>query len=581
MTGLLAGLHWAHPWAWLCLGLPLGLALWRRRARGLQAREALAYADAHLHAWALHARSPRAGLARRMAEALLWLLTAAALAGPRQLLALDAAGAARAQHRVDVMVVLRVPARDTDTLAASRMALHELQRRLQGERLGLVVYRRGAGLLLPCTDDPALFDDFLDRAGPALLGESRGDGLPAALWLARRELAREPGASRAVLLLAGAGVSPEDSAGAAGPRGLEREARGLEAARLPLFLLWTGPGEIDPALQALARRSGGASAALDSPQAWTLLYGRGIARLPSNPAPPGSEPVWRELYALPLAAALLLLAWLQVPQLRRARATIPPALLLLAALGLAGTQAMLPRAQAGEAPAHQEQAWAAWQAWSRHDYAACARLYAGLPGFDAHLGEGDCAYRAGRWPQAAAAFRRAMLGTPDDARRALALYNLGNAAFHLQGGLREAIDAYRASLALRPGDPGAVRNLRLAQAQWAQEHPEQAMAAMRKRGTPQGAGRFGDTADTTPSSMAARRKPRQAQGYQDTRLQAGGRLQASGVQPGSEAPGLALDPAELRAARRAVPWLHDHRGALLRALVRQDSGEAADRPEGP
>ncbi|MBU6511600.1 MAG: tetratricopeptide repeat protein [Betaproteobacteria bacterium] len=581
MTGLPVGLHWAHPWAWLCLGLPLGLALWRRRARKRQTREALAYADAHLHAWALRAQPPRASLARRTAEALLWLLVAAALAGPRQLLEVDAAGAASAQHRVNVMVVLRLPARDPDTLAASRMALHELQRRLRGERLGLVVYREGAGLLLPCTDDPALFDDFLDRAGPALLGDTRGDGLPAALWLARRELAREPGASRAVLLLAGAGASPEDSAGAAGPRGLEREARAFEAARLPLFLLWTGPGEIDPALRALARRSGGASAELGRPQAWTLLFRRGIARLPSNPAPPGSQPVWRELYALPLAAALLLLAWLQLPPLRRARATIPPALLLLAALGLAGTQAMLPRAQAGEAPARQEPAWAAWQAWIRHDYATCTRLYAGLPGFDARLGEGDCAYRAGRWPQAEAAFRRAMLGAPDDARRALALYNLGNAAFHLQGGLREAIDAYRASLVLRPGDPAAVRNLRLAQAQWAQEHPEQAMAAMRKRGAPQSAGRFGDTADTTPSSMAARRKARQAQGYQDPRLQAGGRLQASGDLPGPEGPGLTLDPAELQAARRAVPWLHDHRGALLRALVRQDSREAADRPEGP
>ncbi|MDE1955222.1 MAG: hypothetical protein KGJ03_05845, partial [Betaproteobacteria bacterium] len=73
MTGLPVGLHWAHPWAWLCLGLPLGLALWRRRARKRQTREALAYADAHLHAWALRAQPPRASLARRTAEALLWL----------------------------------------------------------------------------------------------------------------------------------------------------------------------------------------------------------------------------------------------------------------------------------------------------------------------------------------------------------------------------------------------------------------------------------------------------------------------------------------------------------------------------
>ncbi len=576
MMPLLAGLHWAHPWAWLLLGVPAGLMLRRRRARGARARQALAYADAHMQVWALRPGLPRLGFWRGLAEAMPWLLLAAALAGPRQLLARDPAGMPRAEHRLPLMVVLQLPARHDGTLAASRMALHDLQRRLRGERIGLVVYGQGAGLLLPCTDDAALFDDFLDRAGPALLDADPGDGLPGALLLARRELSREAGPSRAVLLVAGGSAS-----GPGEQRALRAQAQALEAARLPLFLLWTGPGEIDPVLAALARRSGGASARLGSPEAWTLLYRQGIARLPSDPARPGSVAAWRELYALPLAAAMLLLLLLQLPAPRRAGAGRVPAWLLAAALGLPLLPGALPRARAVEAPAPRDaarqarEAWQAWEAWSRQDYAACGRLYATLPGFDARMGEGDCAYRAGRWPEAVAAFRRAMLDAPGDGRRALALYNLGNAAFHVQGGLREALDAYRASLRLQPADPAALRNLRLAQAQWVQEHPESAIAAMRKRGAPLDRARFGDTTDTTPSRLPAHRR-QEPQVYQDQRLQAGGRLRARDAQSGSATQGLRLDPRELRAARRGLRLLHDHRGELLRALLRQDSREAVD-----
>ena len=570
MMALIAGLHWAHPWAWLLLGVPAGLMLRSRRARGARARQALAYADAHMQVWALRSGLPRLGFWRGLAEAMPWLLLAAALAGPRQLLARDPAGMPRAEHRLPLMVVLQLPARHDGTLAASRMALHDLQRRLRGERMGLVVYGQGAGLLLPCTDDAALFDDFLDRAGPALLDADPGDGLPGALLLARRELLREAGPSRAVLLVAGGSAS-----GPGEQRALRAQAQALEAARLPLFLLWTGPGEIDSALAALARRSGGASARLGSPEAWTLLYRQGIARLPSDPARPGSVAAWRDLYALPLAAAMLLLLLLQLPAPRRAGAGGVPALLLAAALGLPLLPGALPRARAAEAPARLDAARQAWEAWSRQDYAACGRLYTALSGFDARMGEGDCAYRAGRWPEAVAAFRRAMLDAPGDRRRALALYNLGNAAFHVQGGLREALDAYRASLRLQPADPAALRNLRLAQAQWTEEHPESAIAAMRKRGAPLDRARFGDTTDTTPSRMPAHRG-QAPQVYQDQRLQAGGRLRARDAPSGSATQGLRLDPRELRAARRGLRLLHDHRGELLRALLRQDSREAVD-----
>ncbi len=578
MTPLLSDLQWAHPWAWLLLALPAGLQLRLRRARAAQARAALAYADAHMQAWALRPDGPRAGAVRRLGHWLLWLLVAMALAGPRQLLAVDAAGGPGPRQRADLMVVLRIPTREGPSLEAARMALHALQRRLHGERLGLLVFNRGAGLLLPCTDDPALFDDFLDRAGPGLLDGAAGDGLPDALRLAARELRRESGPAKAILLLSG-----EAEAGRA--QGL---ADALDSAGIPVFLLWTGPGEVDPGLAALASRSGGASTRLGRPAAWTLLYRQGIARLPSHSAPPRAALAWRELYGLPLAGAMLLMILLYLPVPRRPRAAALRVVLLLAAPGLSALA--LPRlpgplptahaATAQSARAKSLQAWNAWQAWTRHDFGACARDYAGLTGFDAAMGEGDCAYRAGHWVEAEAAFRRAMLEAPGDRQRAQALYNLGNASFHVQGGLRAALDAYRASLVLEPGNPSALRNLRLAQAQWVQEHPEDVMAVLRKRGVPQGRGSFGDTADTTPSSMAGHRRHRQAQAYENQRLQAGGKLQLGGSQPGAAGPGLRLGAAEVLAAQRGMPLLRDHRDALLRALVRQDSREAAELGEG-
>lgn len=579
MTPWLA-LHWAHPWAWLAAAMPI--LLWGLRRWAGRAGSTLDYADSAMRRWAVRESGPRGPSGPALLDVAIWLLLAAAWAGPRQLLVVDASGAARLEHRIDLMVLLEVPSSASEpaaALEARRVALQDLQQRLRGERLGLVVFSAGSGLLLPCTSDYALFDAALNRAGPAMLQGVRGPGLPGALALARRELQREPGPSRAVLLLAG--PSATHALDPDGPDSLRRQAVALREARIPVFLAWSGPDEPGPLLNALVARSAGAKARLDRPQVWGELYDRGIARLASNPPRPDTQRAWRELYAIPLSGALLLLT-LSLWTRRRdagggrpgAAAGVPPvgAIVLGAALSWGALHA--PNARADEAPARW-QAWQAWQAWQHADYAACASLYATQAGYDARIGEGDCDYRLGRYPQALEAFRRAMLAAEDDRRRAVALYNLGNAAFHLPGALREALDAYRASLVLMPGDPSALRNLRLARAQWAQEHPEYEIVGMRKRGAPASQAPFGDTSNTTPSQQrhADRQRP---MAFQNQRLQAGASLRADGVGGVDAGHGVSLSAADVEAARHGMQLLHDHRAMLLDGWIEHDSREAAD-----
>lgn len=578
-AGLLA-LSWAHPWAWLLAALPL--PLWGLQRRSRRADAPSRYADASMRRWAVREAGGAGGCAmsRRLLEALLWMLLAAALAGPRQLLTLDARGEARLEHRVDLMVLLQLPAADAPDalpLERQRMALRDLQSRLRGERLGLMVYDAASGLLLPCTSDSALFDVYLDHAQPALLRGRPGPGLTGALALARRELLREPGPSRALLLLPGAsaGHAPDAPEGTA----LLRQAAALRDAHIPVYLAWSGRGEPPPRLRRLVSRTGGARARLEQPGAWSLLYRHGIATLASNPPREASRRAWRELYGIPLLGAMLVLLALQSPRLRRRR-HVPRVLPLLAlGLGLGWGATHAPAAHAADS-SQRRQAWTAWTAWRDADYAACARLYRAIPGFDARLGEGDCEYRAGHFDRAVDAFRGAMLRAGDDRDRAVALYNLGNAAFHVPGRLREALDAYRASLVLMPRDPAARRNLRLAQARWAQQHPEYEITGLRKRGMPQAVARFGDTSNPNPSQLRRHRK-QQASIYQNQRLQRGGKLEGAAEQAAPASPVARLSAADIAAAHLGMRLLHDHRSMLLDGLIRHDTGVATDLARAP
>lgn len=576
------GLQWAHPWAWGLAALPLaaaGLRLWRAsRSR----HDALAYADAHLHPWAVRAGSGAQPVWRQVMQVLVGLLLAASLAGPRLPLARTAGGPPQTRHAVNVMVVLDAsPGMEAagpdgvSLMERARLALLDLLPHLRGERLGLTVYGKGAGELLPCTDDMHIFTLGVQQAGPELLQASQSAGLPGALELARRALLRTPGASRAVLLIAGA--DPASPASARLQAQLRQQAVRLRADGVPVFALllqqrsWFSRSasrlDADP-IERLAQATGGMAVGLDA-DPWPVLYGDGLARLPSNPIPPAALAGWRELYGIPLLCAMALTFLLAFVDVRRGLGARASALALPIAVSC--LLALPPQ------PAHAQdtdmQAWPAWQAWCGGRYAQAMRLYAAIPGFHARMGEGGSAYRLGAFGPALEAYRRAMLDAHTDVQRAQALFNLGNAAFHLPGHLREAIDAYRASLVLAPADSATLRNLRLAEAQWSQEHPESAITGIRKRGPASHHDHFGVDSGRPPSQMDHKPEADSRFVASDQSLQAGGLLQQDELSRDSRHD-LSPPVIDLQPALRKMQLLHDHAAQLLGGLLEQDNRRA-------
>lgn len=334
----LAQLDWAAPWAGLLILAPILLAglAWRRRQRLAD------WADPHLLPWAVaEGGLPVTRDWRRALDTLAWLLLAVAAAGPRLPLEQQIDGQTAARHAMTLMVALDVSASMAatdiapDRLARARLELADLGKRLRGERLGLILYAGQAGLLLPPTDDPALFARAVTQAGPDLL-DAPGSHPAAALVLAAATFQADKSADQAhpgaVLLLTDA-----DSASLAGPAGEAARAAADKLARtgIPLFILGLnseagGPvplpdggfAERDGA-QVISRPDTGAYRALaggrryaavaDGDGDWAELYDQGIARLPGAPLPPEHARAWQALYHAPLAAALILFLMANLP----------------------------------------------------------------------------------------------------------------------------------------------------------------------------------------------------------------------------------------------------------------------------
>lgn len=474
MTAWLTSLDWATPWGGLLALAPLLLAWLARRRRQRLAE----WAPSHLQPWAvIESGHGNARGWRRYLDALAWLLLALAAAGPRLPLETQADGAAVTRHGMTLMVVLDVSASMAatdiapDRLTRARLELADLTRHLRGERVGLILYAGQAGLLLPPTDDPALFSRAVAQAGPDLL-ETPGTRLGVALYLAATSLKTYEARHGAVLLLTDA-----DADSLAGPAGeaARAAAKKLEQADIPLFILGIhgtagapiplpdgGFAErdgaqvvsrpIDAAYRALVGNGRYATVA-DGDADWVDLYDHGIARLPGDPAAPEQTRVWRQLFHAPLAAALLLFMLAQLPK------AVPAALPLLAPILL--TAILLPRdaKAATDAPAE-----LAWQAWRAGDFAAAQGNYLRQGGYAGQMGAGAAAWKLRDFGAAQRAFSAALILARSEKERIDALYNLAGAHYGL-GRWRTAAMAYRAVLQARPGDPRASANLAEAERQ--------------------------------------------------------------------------------------------------------------------
>ncbi|MDP2787046.1 MAG: VWA domain-containing protein [Pseudomonadota bacterium] len=473
LSAWLAQLDWATPWGGLLVLAPLLLTwlAWRRRRRIAH------WADPHLAPWAM-VKTGHANVRnwRRVFDLLAWLLLAVAAAGPRLPLEAQADGQTAARHAMTVMVVLDVSASMAaadivpDRLARARLELADLTARLHGERLGLILYAGNAGLLLPPTDDAALFARAVQQAGPDLI-EAQGTNLVAALDLAASTLNADKSTHRAVLLLTDADA--DSLAGTAGDAARVSAGK-LAQAGIPLFILGLnsatgapvplpdgGYAERDgaqvvsrPAVDSYQALTGGGRYAgvQDGDGDWAALYDSGIARLPGDALPPEQARAWQALFHAPLAAALALFLLANLPK------ALPRALpLFLLALLLPPETNAANAAKAAEADL-------AWQAWQSGRYAEAQTHYTRQGGYVGQMGAGAAAWKLRDYAAAARAFSAALLLARDEKQRLDALYNLGGAHYGL-GRWQTAVEAYRAILQARPNDARAAANLAEAERQ--------------------------------------------------------------------------------------------------------------------
>ena len=575
MIEQLLHLHWREP-LWLGLAaLPLLFGWWRR------ARHArlLRYADAELLPWAANQPATQAHARwRTLVHALAWLLLALAAAGPRQPLDVQA-GEPVLRHRATVMAVLDVSAsmRATDIvpdrLTRARLELLDWLPRLQGERVGLILYAGEAGVLLPPTDDTALLQRALDQVDPRLI-EAQGTNLAAALELARAQLAAAPSRAKAILLLTDAEIDSVDEAAQAA-------VDGLRDARLPLFVLGVGSeagapvplpdggfAELDgtqvqsrmadSAYRQWAHTTGGRFAAVSDGDAdWSALHDGGIAAMPGDPVEALGAMAWRELYAWCLAPALALFMMVYLP--RRVAALI--------ALAVCGAALTPPAAWADEA--------AAWQAWQQKQYARAQTLYTQAGGYGGQMGAGAAAWRQAGYAAAARHFAAALLLAADDRQRADALYNLGNAHYG-RGQWQAAWEAFETVLRMRPNDARARANRELAWQRLRRQRPDAPMQSdlggrrgFLAEGRIQLDGQSGQTPDDPESEPAGMQIDRSAQ--------VAGAAQQQGA--GAPRPRVTVDPGLALSGLKKLEHLEDRPVPMLKNLLKQDARhDDAERP---
>ncbi|MBW8370251.1 MAG: VWA domain-containing protein [Thiobacillus sp.] len=575
MIEQLLHLHWREP-LWLGLAaLPLLFGWWRR------ARHArlLRYADAELLPWAANQPVAQAGKRwRALAHGLAWVLLALAAAGPRLPLEVRA-GEAAPRHRVTVMVVLDVSASmratdiEPDRLTRARLELLDWLPRLQGERVGLILYAGEAGVLLPPTDDTALLQRALDQIDPRLI-EVQGTNLAAALDLARAQLAAAPGRAKAILLLTDAEIDSVDEAAQAA-------VDGLRDAHLPLFVLGVGSEAgapvplpdggfaerdgvqvqsrmADSAYRQWTDTTGGRFAAVrDGDADWSALHDGGIAALPGDPVEALGAMAWRELYAWCLAPALALFMMVYLP--RRVAALI--------ALAVCGAALAPPAAWADEA--------AAWQAWQQKQYARAQTLYAQAGGYGGQMGAGAAAWRQAEYAAAARHFAAALLLAENDAQRADALYNLGNAHYG-RGQWQAAWEAFETVLRMRPNDARARANRDQAWQRLRRQRPDAPMQSdlggrrgFLAEGRIQLDGQSGQTPDDPESEAAGMQVDRSAQ------------VAAAAQQQDAEAPRprLTVDPGLALSGLKKLERLEGRPVPMLKNLLKQDARrDDAERP---
>jgi len=404
-------------WLWALLAIPVLAWLWRERQRRASVwREAV---DPHLLPHLLESGPEARGRLALAVGLLGYLLAVLALAGPSWrhveqplwqtrtplVIALDLSSATLAGDLP--------PTR----LAQARAKLATLLRERDGGQIAMVAYAGDAFTVAPLTDDAANVALFLDALHPQVMPVDGQRSDRAIAWSAK--LLRQAGFEQGeVLLLTDhADTAARDAAAAAQRTGFHVSVLGLGIEAGAPYLqphggVATARLEADT-LRDLARAGGGRYAALagdDSDlRALGVLDAQGagaVANQGERARTWQDEGYWLLLPLMLLAllafrrgsavAVLLVCLWLPWQPATAAGVMPGPA----AALWRRPDQA-----------AHQRMQQAA-EAYRQGDFAHAAQLYQGLDSADGHYNRGNALARAGRYPQAIAAYDRALQHQP-------------------------------------------------------------------------------------------------------------------------------------------------------------------------
>ncbi len=364
---------------------------------------------------------------------------------------------------VDTSKSMRAADLRPDRLTRAKLAVADLVRKFDGERVGLIAFAGDAFVQAPMTADRGVFLEALEALDTDVIPRG-GSDLASAFHAAEQAMASEPDHRKVLVLLsdgedlAGNAI---DAAREAAAQGLTIYAVGVGSQRGELIQVANAAGEPElvrdengepvrsrldeAALRSIAKLTGGAYQPLGADgRGLDALYQTALIKLPRSNAAGTAHKVYTERFQIPLAIALgCLLVELLIGDRRRRRrigAAAAPQVAGLAVMALALFGAPRPAAAAPR----QDGAVAAYNA-------------------------GTSTYRGGDFAAAQRQFEDA-LQTGNVGLQVDTYYDLGNARYRVgQATLekdrdatiaswKKSIEAYDAALALAPRDADARFN---------------------------------------------------------------------------------------------------------------------------
>lgn len=478
---------------WLLTGLAVIAALlWLYRRFDMRQRAALAeFASSHLLDKLTASFSP----ARRRLKRALFTAAIAfvfiALARPQ----LGYHWEEQKQRGIDILFAIDTSKSmltqdvNPDRLTRAKLAITDLVRKLDGDRVGLIAFAGDAFLQAPLTLDYDAFQESLDAIDTSTIPRG-GTDIASAIHEAQVALGPET-KNRKILVLITDGEDLEakgiDAAREAAKDGLIINTVGVGTSSGALIPVPGANGGTDfvkdasgqfvkshldeSTLKQIAEVTGGLYEPLGAQgEGLQALYDQALASLPKQDLASRRQRVYDERFQWPLAIGLAcLLAGMMIGTRKRDRRNMPRPQKAVRAASTVGVFALMAMASSAQASVQ-----SAEQAYKKGDFPAAQKQYEQASeqrpqAAPLQFNLGAAAYKSGEYDTALPAFQKA-LGTDQLPVQQQAYYDLGNTQYRLGQKTEKsapqetiktwqgAVQSYDAALKLKPDDADAKFN---------------------------------------------------------------------------------------------------------------------------